>query len=91
MARAKVASGKRRMERAKLELQEWRTGKAKTLKLDREAARSRFEKMRNRDPELASKMLLAARMGEGLSESDVEGLIEDLAKLEWLDDEPGGE
>jgi hypothetical protein len=91
MAGAKVASGKRRMERAKSELQEWRTGKAKTLKFDREGARARFEKMRNRDPELASKMLLAARKGGGLSENDVEGLIEDLAKLEWLDDEPGGE
>ena len=91
IAGAKVASGKRGMERAKSELQEWRTGKAKTLKFDREAARSRFEKMRSRDPELASKMLLAARKGEGLSESDVEGLIEDLAKLERLDDEPGDE
>jgi hypothetical protein len=91
VAGAKVASGKRRMERAKSELQEWRTGQAKTLKFDREAIRARFEKMRSRDPELASKMLLAARKGEGLSESDVEGLIEDLAKLEWLDDKPGSE
>ena len=36
-------------------------------------------------------MLLASRKGEGLSESDVEGLIEDLAKLERLDDKPGSE
>lgn len=79
------------MERAKSELQEWRTGQAKTLKFDREAVRARFEKMRSWDPELASKMLLAARKGEGLSESDVEGLIEDLAKLERLDDKPGSE
>jgi hypothetical protein len=91
VAGAKVASGKRRMQRAKSELQEWRTGQTKTLKFDREAIRARFEKMRSRDPELASKMLLAARKGEGLSESDVEGLIEDLAKLEWLDDKPGSE
>jgi hypothetical protein len=91
IAGAKAAGGKRRMERAKSELQEWRAGPAKTLKFDREAARARFEKMRSRDPELASKMLLAARKGEGLSESDMEGLIEDLAKLERLDDENGGE
>ena len=91
VAGAKVASGKRRMERAKSELQEWRAGQPKTLKFDRQAARARFEKMRSRDPELASKMLLAARKGEGLSESDVEGLIEDLAKLERLDDKPGSE
>ena len=91
VAGAKVASGKRRMERAKSELQEWRTGQAKTLKFDREAARALFEKVRSRDPELASKMLLAARKGEDLSEGDMEGLIEDLAKLERLDDEDGGE
>ena len=91
IAGAKAACGKRRMERAKLELEEWRAGQAKTLKFDREAARARFERMRGRDPELASKMLLAARNGEGLSESDMEKLIEDLAKLERLDNEDGGE
>ena len=91
IAGAKAASGKRRMQRAKLELQEWRAGPAKTFKFDREAARALFEKVRSRDPELASKMLLAARKGEDLSEGDMEGLIEDLAKLEQLDDEDGGE
>jgi hypothetical protein len=88
---AKLASGKRRMERAKSELQEWRARQAKTPQFDREAARSRFEKIRSRDPELASKMLLAARKGEGLSERDMEGLLEDLAKLERLDDGDSGE
>ena len=34
-------------------------------------------------------MLLAARKGEGLSENDMEGLLEDLAKLERLDGEDG--
>jgi hypothetical protein len=91
IAGAKAASGKRRMQRAKSDLQEWRAGPAKTLKFDRDAARAVFEKMRTRDPELASKMLLAARKGEGLSERDMEGLIEDLAKLGQLDDENGGE
>jgi len=91
IAGAKTACSKRRMERAKFELQEWRAGQARTLKLDREAARARFEKIRSHDPDLASRMLLAARKGEGLSERDIEGLIEDLAKLERLDDEAGGE
>jgi len=91
IAGAKVACSKQRMERAKSKLQEWRAGQAKALKFDREAARARFEKMRSRDPELASRMLLAARKGESLSESDMEGLIEDLAKLERLEDEDGGE
>ena len=66
-------------------------GQPKTLKFDREAARARFEKIRSQDPELASKMLLAARKGEGLSERDMEGLLEDLAKLERLDGEDGNE
>jgi hypothetical protein len=43
--------------------------------------------VRARDPELASK----ARNGEGLSERDLEGFLADLAKLERLDDEDGGE
>jgi hypothetical protein len=90
IADAKAACGKRRMERAKSELQEWRAGQPKTL-FDRQAARARFEKMRSRDPELASKMLLAARKGEGLSEKDMEGLLEDLARLERLDGEDGSE
>jgi hypothetical protein len=91
IADAKAVCGKRRMERAKSELQEWRAGQPKTLKFDREAARARFEKMRSRDPELASKMLLAARKGEGLSEKDMEGLLEDLARLERMDGEDGSE
>jgi hypothetical protein len=90
MAAAKAAGGKRRMERAKSELQDWRA-REKTLKFDREAARARFERIRSRDPELASKMLLAARKGEGLSERDMEGLIEDLARLKRLDGEDGSE
>ena len=91
IAGAKAACGKRRMARAKSELQKWRAGQPKTLKFDREAARARFEKIRSQDPELASKMLLAARKGEGLSERDMEGLLEDLAKLERLDGEDGNE
>jgi hypothetical protein len=91
IADAKAACGKRRMEGAKSELQEWRAGQPKTLKFDRQAARARFEKMRSRDPELASKMLLAARKGEGLSEKDMAGLLDDLARLERLDGEDGSE
>jgi hypothetical protein len=93
IAGAKAACGKRRMDRAKSELQAWRAGQAKAPppKFDREAARARFEKIRSRDPELASKMLLAARKGEGLSEKDMEGLLEDIAKLERLDGEDGSE
>lgn len=91
IADAKAACGKRRMERAKSELQEWRAGQPKILNFDREAARARFERLRSQDPELASKMLLAARKGEGLSEKDMQGLLEDIAKLDRLDGEGGSE
>jgi hypothetical protein len=89
IASAKVVCGTRRMARAKSELQQWRAGQPKSLKFDREAARLRFEKIRSQDPELASKMLLAARKGEGLSERDMEGLLEDLVRLKRLDGEDG--
>jgi hypothetical protein len=36
-------------------------------------------------------MMMAARKGEGLSESDEQGLIEDLAELERLERENGKE
>ena len=93
IARAKTDAAKRRLERAKSELQDWRpgqdwrAGKGNVVGFDREAARAKFEKIRARDPELASKMLMAARNGQGLSDNDMEGMLEDLAKLERLDGE----
>ena len=86
IARAKTDAAKRRLERAKSELQNWRAGKGNVVGFDREAARAKFEKIRARDPELA-KMLMAARNGQGLSDNDMEGMLEDLAKLERLDGE----
>jgi len=89
IAAAKAACAKRRFDRAKSELKDWRAGKGNVVGFDRETARAKFEKIRARDPELASKMLMAARNGQGLSESDMEGMLEDLAKLERLDGEDG--
>jgi hypothetical protein len=87
IARAKADAAKRRLERAKSELQDWRAEKGNAVGFDREAVRAKFEKIRARDPEFASKMLMAARNGQGLSDSDMEGMLEDLAKLERLDGE----
>lgn len=87
IARAKADAAKRRLERAKSELQDWRAEKGNVVGFDREAVRAKFEKIRARDPEFASKMLMAARNGQGLSDSDMEGMLEDLAKLERLDGE----
>ena len=91
IAGAKAACAKRRFERAKSELKDWRSGQDKVVDIDRAAARVRFEKIRSRDAELASRMMMAARNGEGLSDRDMEGLLEDLAKLERLEGEDGSE
>jgi hypothetical protein len=91
IAGAKAACANRRFERAKSELKDWRSGQDKVVDIDRAAARVRFEKIRSRDPELASRMMMAARNGESLSDRDMEGLLEDLAKLERLEGEDGSE
>ena len=50
-----------------------------------------MQRLRSSDSALDSKMTMAARKGEGLSERDLEGLIEDMAELERLEREEGGE
>ena len=91
IAGAKAACAKRRFERAKSELKDWRSKQGKVVEMDLAAARARFEKIRSRDPALASKMMMAARNGEGLSDRDMDGLLEDIAKLERLEGEDGSE
>jgi hypothetical protein len=91
IGRAKAASAKKRFDQAKAELAAWRSGESNVVGFDRDAARARFERIQARDPELASKMMVAARKGESLSERDMEGLLQDLAKLERLEREDGEE
>lgn len=86
---AKITTARRSFDKVKSELQDWRAGKGNVVGFDREAARAKFEKIRARDPELASKMLVAARNGQDLSDSDMEGMLEDLAKLDRLAGEDG--
>jgi hypothetical protein len=52
---------------------------------DRSGAASRFEKIRSGDADLSSRMMMAARKGKGLSEKDIEGILEDLDDLEKLE------
>jgi hypothetical protein len=85
IARAKTTGGKRRLAQAKAELEERRNSSGSVVKLDREIARARFKEMKSKDPELASKMMMAARDGQGLSESDLEGLLDDIVELDGLD------
>jgi hypothetical protein len=91
VVRAKAAAAKQRLDRAKAQAAAWRAGKSKVVPFDREAVRARFESIRARDPELASKMMMAARKGQGMSDSDMDSLLEDLAELDRLEREEGGE
>jgi hypothetical protein len=88
---ARAESARARLERARAELSAWRTKSGPASPLEREAARTRFERLRSGNLDPDAKMMMAARKGEGLSDSDLEGLIEDMAELERLErDKDGG-
>jgi hypothetical protein len=91
ITKAKAAGARRRFERIKLELGAWRKSQPKVATFDRQLMRARLEKIIGRDPEFAAKVSMAARNGAGLPETDVEGLLEDLAKLDKLESEEKGE
>lgn len=50
-------------------------------KLDPAAARARLNALLDQHPETRDKLTLAARKGQGLSDSDVESMLQDLAQL----------
>ena len=71
-----------RLEQARAELLSWRNRDAKVNVTAIESAREKLERLRSGDKALDEKMMLAARKGEGLSDNDDDGLLEDLAALE---------
>jgi hypothetical protein len=81
---AQAVSARQRLQRARSELAEWRAGE-RTTAAEREAARARLERLRSGRIGQDVPMTMAARKGEGLSESDEQGLIEDMAELERLE------
>lgn len=89
IGRARADCARNALESARSELAAWRAKGTGAGGLDRVAARARLVQMRSGDPELASKMMLAARKGDGLSDRDLEGLLDDIADLERLDREDG--
>lgn len=91
IGRAKTAGAKKRFERIKSELAAWRTSQPHVVPFDRQVMHERLEKIMGRDPQFAAKVSMAARKGKGLPSSDVEGILEDLAKLERLESEESGE
>src|SRR5713101_1699519 len=60
IANAKSTCAKQRLENAKKELATFRLRKRGTTAAERTVARDRFEKARSGDPELASKIMMAA-------------------------------
>lgn len=83
VARGKAARA--RLERARADLSAWQSKSGPASAPEREAARTRFERLRSGNANPDTKMMMAARKGEGMSDSDLEGLIEDIAELERLE------
>ena len=85
--RARIAGAKRSLERAKRAVLTFKTRPADVSSEDRDAVRRKLREMRAGDGAKASDMMMAARKGKGLSDSDEQGILDDLARLARLEDE----
>jgi hypothetical protein len=93
-ASAKLAGAKMRLERAREEVKAVKSQPTVVSSAERESARAKLHNMRAGKGGNASGLMMAARKGDGLSESDEEGAVDDMAQLEALeaqDPEPEGE
>jgi len=88
--KAAAAAGKGRLAAAQAALAQQR-GPANVAQLDPADARRRLQRILTRDPEMAHRLTLAARkdQGQGLSDNDVQGLLEDMAELGITPDDDG--
>jgi hypothetical protein len=86
-ARAKSMAAKRTLERAKEAVLVFGSNRAKVTSAERDAVRDKLGAMRSGDGTKMSDMMIAARKGEGLSESDERGILDDLARLAALEAE----
>lgn len=92
--KAVTTTAKARLAAAKLAVAADRNRPATVTPFDPAKARLRLDRIvANDDPETAHKLTLAARKGEGLSDDDVRGMLEDMEELGILpaDDQAGGE
>jgi hypothetical protein len=85
--RAKNAAAKRGLERAKEAVLAFKARPANASSQDRDAVRRKLSEMRTGDGTNASDMMMAARKGKGLSDSDEQGILDDLAQLAALEAE----
>jgi hypothetical protein len=89
IASARAEAVRARLDRARAELSAWRT-KSGPSPLEREAARARFERLRSGNLDPDATMTMAARKGQVLSDSDVDGAVDDLAELDRLERDTDG-
>jgi hypothetical protein len=85
--RARIAAAKRSLERAKRAVLTFKARPADVSAEDRDAVRRKLGEMRAGDGAKASDMMMAARKGKGLSDSDEQGILDDLARLARLEAE----
>jgi hypothetical protein len=85
--RAKIAGAKRGLAQAKRAVLTFKARSADASPEDRHAFRRKLVEMRAGDGAKASDMMMAARKGEGLSDSDEQGILDDLARLARLEAE----
>jgi hypothetical protein len=85
--RAKIAAAKRGLERAKQAVLAFKARPANVSSEEREIARRRLGAIRTGDGAKVSEMMMAARKGRGLSDSDERGILDDLARLAELEAE----
>jgi hypothetical protein len=80
--RAMLGGAKARLTHARAAVQRERQQAISTLRnLSPQDARRQLQSVLEQDPELEKKLTLAARKGEGLSDEDVYGMLEDLEAL----------
>ena len=84
-ASAKVAGAKMRLERARDAVKVAKSQPTVVSSAERESVRAKLHDMRAGKGSNASGLMMAARKGDGLSESDEEGAVDDMAQLEALE------
>jgi hypothetical protein len=85
-ARAKTTAAKKSLERAKQAVLVFRARPTKSSSGDRDAVQREFDAMRSGEGTGAIDTM-AARKGKGLSDSDEQGMLDDIAQLAALEAE----
>ena len=85
--RTATEAGKAKLAAARRGAANARRSGARVVRIEPADARRRYDAMIAQDPKLTEKLTLAARKGEGQSESDINSAIEDLTELGAFDAE----